>query len=400
MPGSLAQDSEEPCSSRETVYPVVKTAILDEASYTGVRVRYAAVGERLDIISSKTFGPWCWLEVEDGWVIDSASALSSEPLDIATAATSASGRSCYRAEKAFVVGNMNIRSGASTSSSVVAKARAGDEFAVASSQRGETWCWLEINRGWLANTARVRSTRPVHTADAASSVNTQASQQSDINNCCFVDRQCASEQEWVDGYWAYQRNECLGPSQASVSAAQKAPHGIKIEGSSEFVKLMSEALDLLRTRSLTWYNYVVDGIDWLIEDERHYTMAAYSSQRTVRAAPYRRHITVSWDYMLNVVRVASGLVHEACHIHRHEAGYVYGPYTKVAEEVACIENEKAMLSLAYPKYANQHSSVGIQHCEGSLENHPLCRGFEVCEWSADRSRILSCPEIGLTRLSD
>ena len=64
---SLAQESEEPCSSRETVYPVVKTAILDEASYTGVRVRHAAVGERLDIIGSKRFGHWCWLQVSDGW---------------------------------------------------------------------------------------------------------------------------------------------------------------------------------------------------------------------------------------------------------------------------------------------------------------------------------------------
>ena len=23
---------------------------------------------------------------------------------------------------------------------------------------------------------------------------------SDIDNCCFVDRQCHSDQEWVDGY--------------------------------------------------------------------------------------------------------------------------------------------------------------------------------------------------------
>lgn len=29
-----------------------------------------------------------------------------------------------------------------------------------------------------------------------------------IDNCCFVNRQCSSDQEWHDGYWAYQRNEC------------------------------------------------------------------------------------------------------------------------------------------------------------------------------------------------
>ena len=64
---SLAQDSEEPCSTRETVYPLVKTAILDEASYRGLRVRHAAVGERLDVVGSKRFDPWCWLQVSDGW---------------------------------------------------------------------------------------------------------------------------------------------------------------------------------------------------------------------------------------------------------------------------------------------------------------------------------------------
>ena len=162
---------------------------------------------------------------------------------------------------------------------------------------------------------------------------------------------------------------------------------------------MSEALDLLRARSQTWYNYVIGGIDRLIEDERHYTMAAYTSQRTVRAAPHRRLYSVRWGFMRSAVPVVSALVHEACHIHRYEAGYPSGPYTKVAEEVACIEQEKAMLRYAFPNYPGAHGVIGIAHCEGSLENHPRCRGFEVCEWAADRSRIISCPEIGLSRPS-
>ncbi len=27
-----------------------------------------------------------------------------------------------------------------------------------------------------------------------------------IDNCCFVDRQCHSDQDWVNGYWAFQQS--------------------------------------------------------------------------------------------------------------------------------------------------------------------------------------------------
>ena len=35
---------------------------------------------------------------------------------------------------------------------------------------------------------------------------------SDIDNCCFVDRQCHSDQQWIDGYWAFQSNQCSAPT--------------------------------------------------------------------------------------------------------------------------------------------------------------------------------------------
>ena len=35
---------------------------------------------------------------------------------------------------------------------------------------------------------------------------------SDIDNCCFVDRQCHSDQQWIDGYYAFQRNQCRAPA--------------------------------------------------------------------------------------------------------------------------------------------------------------------------------------------
>ena len=62
-------DGDALLSARETVYPRVKTAILDEAGYSGIRVRHAAPGERLDILSSKHSGPWCWLQSQR-WLAD------------------------------------------------------------------------------------------------------------------------------------------------------------------------------------------------------------------------------------------------------------------------------------------------------------------------------------------
>ena len=35
-----------------------------------------------------------------------------------------------------------------------------------------------------------------------------AGSSSQIDNCCFVDRQCESDEQWTSGYWAYQNNQC------------------------------------------------------------------------------------------------------------------------------------------------------------------------------------------------
>jgi len=40
-----------------------------------------------------------------------------------------------------------------------------------------------------------------------------------IDNCCFVDRQCSSDQEWIEGYWAYQNNQCSAPTKSPAQTA-------------------------------------------------------------------------------------------------------------------------------------------------------------------------------------
>jgi len=47
----------------------------------------------------------------------------------------------------------------------------------------------------------------------------------DIDNCCFVDRQCSTDEEWINGYNAYQSGQCAAPAQQQSQArqAQQSP---------------------------------------------------------------------------------------------------------------------------------------------------------------------------------
>ena len=385
---SLAQDSDAACSSRETVYPRVKTAILDEASYQGVRVRYAAPGERLDIIGSKHFGPWCWLQVSDGWLIDSVRALSSTPGDSAT------GGGCYRAEKAYIVGSMNIRAGASTQSRALGKAQAGDVLTVTDSRAGADFCWLKTELGWLAKTLRVQATAwrpPVASADEEA-----ASPPASINNCCFVDRHCQSERAWVDGYYAYQRNECPAPGQTQPNLAAAAGGATRIDGSPQFVELVTDALKALRDRAPSWHNFVNSrlarvtdgGGGWLLPEQRTYSAHKYANLLFAT-----REATV--------IRFATKLVHYACHQWQRDTGLPYDGYSKVQREIECVNMDNAAADALAPHHpAGSFGSVlGLSHCDGDLTNHPRCRwARENCNW--DGAQLIDCPAAGLVTVKN
>ena len=99
-----------------------------------------------------------------------------------------------------VTQNTNMRASHSLQSGIVETVPAGTTLQVGGSFNR----WLSISRNaevWMADWV------PYDRVESAQTP-------SDVNNCCFVDRQCATDQEWTDGYWAYRRNECSAPAQS------------------------------------------------------------------------------------------------------------------------------------------------------------------------------------------
>ncbi len=112
----------------------------------------------------------------------------------------------------------NLREEASLDSPVLQSAPAGSILQVV----GSFGRWLNISRDgsslWMAdwvNYSRVDSSAPA----ASQSANVSPT---NVDNCCFVDRQCQSEADWADGYWAYQNGQCAAPVSSQPQPAPQA----------------------------------------------------------------------------------------------------------------------------------------------------------------------------------
>ena len=304
-----------------------------EPTLQGRKVRYTNPGEALEVIESSYVGTACWLRVKGGWVRDSVLLESEAPTTKSDPVTSVSS-SCYPHDTAYITGTMNIRASATTDSRVVAKAQAGNSFKVTQSKRGETWCWLKISKGWMAKTGRISSTKPTITV-ATRSDTPQTAPQSEIDNCCFVDRQCNTNEEWQNGYWAYQNNECAAPSQ-SVAPATVSSGLPSIDGPPSFVSKAVAAFNYLRDRTPHWFNYVVAKAG----------SVGLNPFFGSRAYVARRRIQIGDTHDDDTGILASVLVHEACHIYQWDEGR-WNALDPTAREVECTEVQlDAMLQFA------------------------------------------------------
>lgn len=109
--------------------------------------------------------------------------------------------------------NTNLRVSYSLSSAVIASAPAGTSLQVV----GNMGRWLRIN--WNGNDLWMADWVAYTRVEGSESTLGQSAR--NIDNCCFVDRQCHSDQDWTDGYWAFQNNQCpsAAPAQTPVSSA-------------------------------------------------------------------------------------------------------------------------------------------------------------------------------------
>ena len=280
-----------------------------------------------------------------------------------------------------VTSTVRLRASHSLDSPVVVKALAGDVLQVV----GRFNRWLKIDRdgmtAWLADWVNYTRLNGQQASPAAAAANQQ--QQSNIDNCCFVNRQCATNQEWEAGYWAFQENECplsqaatIGTTSASpptdqaidnccfvnrqcttqqdwvdgyeayrynnscepnapVSSAVGSHPGIHIDGSDRFRAQVQAALDLIRQRSGRWYHYLISGLDRVQQ--------IHSGERYVDVYQRTYYLTDNVAFLwgefqtdASLTWLAGVLVHEACHVYARQHGLTYSnEYERFREEVIC-----------------------------------------------------------------
>jgi len=154
-----------------------------------------------------------------------------------------------------------------------------------------------------------------------------------VDNCCFVNRTCTTDDEWERGYAAYHLNQC------GLYPKRGGNQGIVFEGPAIFTNRLNGALDFIRERSSYWYNYIVDGLSRVKYDPSARRSAVNSRTGVWRVPPSR---VESWGEMVYVV---GSLAHEACHVHRRRAGLKSGG---LDGERDCLEKQIAAARAIYP----------------------------------------------------
>ncbi len=222
---------------------------------------------------------------------------------------------------------LNLRSGPGLDADIADTVTSGAVLQVV----GKSGSWLKINRSgnevWLAdwvNFSRIENGDPAPVRQPTAL----------IDNCCFVDRQCQSDQEWINGYWAFQNNQCLSATQSPAPALSRP----LIEGSDVFARQIGATLDLLQNTAPEWYDYVISGMDRIVEvpslsdNPSSCIGGAHSPGKMVSAHTGCTFTsTTCWSQRMWWVGL---LAHEACHIHTYEAGIDFAAMG-LDEEIEC-----------------------------------------------------------------
>ena len=166
--------------------------------------------------------------------------------------------------------------------------------------------WVEGYWAYQSNECPDPGTTPQQTL--AQPINSASAE---VNNCCFVNRHCATDQQWVDGYWAYQRHECTTSGQNSYTSS----HNIRIDGDELFRSHVNAALDLIKASSNHWYNYTIHGLDRIWQSP----LGVLGVDTVAKSFALPNDYLYSWGEQLsddNNIWMAGVFVHEACHVYR------------------------------------------------------------------------------------
>ena len=176
---------------------------------------------------------------------------------------------------------------------------------------------------WRIKTTNVLRLPKSQTPSSTQAVNVDLSQ---VDNCCFANLQCQTDQEWEHGYAAYKYYQC----------STDIP--MKIEGSNTFVALFRSAFNLLKERSPRLYAYGISGLD-KIKMIPSGSSGILIDDRTYVQAPTNYITNFSDGTPITegaVVEAVGGIIHEACHVHRWDAGLRESGWRN---ELPCIQVE-------------------------------------------------------------
>lgn len=272
--------------------------------------------------------------------------------------------------------NINLRDTYSLDGDVVEVVPAGSVLQVV----GRFNRWLKIDRDgidlWMADWVSFTRLTGTDQTQTRTGTGTRDSgqTQSEIDNCCFVDRQCSADADWVSGYWAFQNGQCPVPEQTRLQTPlqttttdtsqinnccfigwqctsdeewahgyrafqnRRCKHrGLEIEGPQNFVLRIEEAFDILQQRAPEWYTYSINGLDKIVLVPGDRNLATvYFATRVVE-------MTHSYAFG-SLLGLAAGMAHEACHVYRYQDGT--RSEVTVEEELACerveLEASKAI----------------------------------------------------------
>ena len=173
-----------------------------------------------------------------------------------------------------------------------------------------------------------------------------------VDNCCFVDRHCDADHEWTQGFWDYQNHQCGAPGSHAGA--------VEVQGSAGFAHMVEGAFQLLQQWAPEWYTYVVTALPRVRQDPGSPDTGIYIESRTFGVGSnVQTHDEVSFGDIVNMVGM---LAHEACHVHQWWDGTATDGWRN---EIGCLHAQLAASTSVDP---NDRESSWLNYLIANIED--------------------------------